>query len=77
MVTRCLMDNNQNKTKPLILLKKECEDNLVQVVNSSGLPAFILEPILMNLLQNIQRLSRIEYEESLKNYNNTSGGDDI
>lgn len=69
------MDNNQNKSKPLILLKKECEDNLVQVVNSSGLPAFILESILMNLLHNIQRLSRIEYEESLKNYSNAFGGD--
>ena len=67
--------NEKNKQKPLILLKKECEDNLVQVVNSSGLPAFILESILMNLLHNIQRLSRIEYEESLKNYSNTSGGD--
>ena len=66
------MDKNNNEQKPLILLKKECEDNLVQVVNSSGLPAFILEPIIANLLQNIQRISRIEYEESLKSYNDKS-----
>ena len=67
----------KTKQKPLIILKKECEDNLVKVINSSGLPAFILEPIVSNILQNIRVLSQKEYEESLQYYKDSPGGDDV
>lgn len=67
------MDNNQ---KPLILLRKECYDNLSEVINNSQLPAFILEPILKDMLQQVQRAMNAEYNAALSYYNHKNSKED-
>lgn len=59
----------ENKPKkPLILIRQECFNSLVDAINSSGLPAFIIEPMLRDLLSETQATMKAEYESSLKWY---------
>lgn len=60
---------NQNMQKPLILLRQDFYDNIVNTINSSGLPAFIIEPILKELLGQTQESMKNEYNLNLKWYN--------
>ena len=60
-------------TKPANLIIEETKENLVKVINESGLPPFLLEPVLKDLYNQISILkqqelekSRQEYEDSLK-----------
>ena len=50
----------------LILKVKEFKEKMVEVVNNSKLPAFILKTILEELLQQIEILEQQEYQEALK-----------
>lgn len=60
------MDNNVNK--PLILVRQECFETLVNIINESNLPAFIIEPMLKDLLKTIQYNMKIEYDQTLALY---------
>lgn len=60
--------------KPLSVRKEEFESSLVQLINNSGLPAYILEPILRSYNMEVKELCRVQaererlqYEESLRN----------
>lgn len=59
--------------KPANLILEETKDNIINTINESGLPAFLLEPILKDLHDQISILkqkelekSKREWEESLK-----------
>lgn len=59
--------------KPTSLLRKEFISNMVALINESGLPFFVIEPVLKDLHETVQneaeRLYQIEkaqYEASLK-----------
>lgn len=58
-----------NKKKPMILLWKECCDNISTIINESQLPAFVLESILKDMLLQVQNAIKIEYNASLSYYN--------
>lgn len=60
---------NQIPEKPLVLIKEECFNALVDVINQSGLPAFIIKPMLQELLNRAQSAMKTEYETTLKWYN--------
>lgn len=60
------MDNTVNK--PLILARQECFETLVKVIDESNLPAFIIEPMLKDLLKTIQHNMKIEYDQTLAWY---------
>ena len=60
---------NQIPEKPLVLIKEECFSALVDVINQSGLPAFIIKPMLQELLNRAQSAMKTEYETTLKWYN--------
>lgn len=52
------MDNNNiNKEKPLSLIIKECRENIESVINNSGLPPYLLEPILKDYYNQVSILS--------------------
>ena len=60
--------------KPLSIKKEEFEQGLVQLINNSGLPAYIIEPILRAYTLEIKGLSeaqtnseRQQYQASLEN----------
>lgn len=54
--------------KPIILIKEETKQKLLDVINQSGLPAFIIEPILSDFLNEIRVVARREYETEKANY---------
>lgn len=55
--------------KPIVVARKEFIDDLVKLINESGLPAFVLEPILKDMLAETQMLMEQDYELNLKEYN--------
>lgn len=60
---------DKNTHKPLILLRQECYDSIANIINNSGLPAFIIEPILNEFLNDTRVAMKNEYEMSLQWYN--------
>lgn len=50
----------------VILLKREFEENLVKLINDSKLPAFILKPIVKDLLEQLNLLEQQQFEQAKK-----------
>ena len=50
----------------VILMKKEFEENLVELINESKLPAFILKPIIKDLLEQLNLLEQRQLEQAQK-----------
>lgn len=51
--------------KELILKERETKEKIVQVVNESGLPAFILKPILKEFYEQVVVLEENQYQQAL------------
>ena len=61
--------------KPITLVRSEFIDKMANLINQSGLPSFIIEPILQNFLNetriDVQRqieIDKAQYENELKAY---------
>lgn len=50
----------------VILKKKEFEEKIVELVNESGLPAFILKPIIKDLFDQLNILDQQQLEQAQK-----------
>lgn len=68
--------------KPISLRKKEFENTVVNLVNTSGLPLIIVEPILKDILGAVQAKldqdylqDKLNYEQSLKDENSKKEGE--
>lgn len=48
----------------LILKEREFKENIVQMINSSGMPAFILKSIIKELFEQLNLLEQKQYEEA-------------
>ena len=48
----------------LIVKEREFREKLAQVVNESGLSAFIIKPILKELLEQVMVLEQQQYEQA-------------
>lgn len=51
----------------LILKEREFKEKIVETINKSNLPAFILRPTLKELFDQITLLEQQQYEQALKN----------
>lgn len=51
----------------LILKEREFKENIVQVVNNSKLPAFIIKPILKDLFEQVNVLEEQQYRKAIEN----------
>lgn len=54
--------------KPANILVEETKEELVKVINESGLPPFLVEPILKDIYNQVTVLKQKELEESKKSY---------
>ena len=54
--------------KPANLLVEETKENIVKIINESGLPPFLVEPIIKDLYNQINILKQQELEQSKKQY---------
>ena len=55
--------------KPTTVARQEFMDALVQLINDSNLPPFVLAPILEGVTRQIADLERQQYEKELAEYN--------
>lgn len=64
--------NNKEVTnmidKPMSILREEFIDNLVGLINNSGLPLFVIEPILQGCLDDVKINARNQYEYEKMQY---------
>ena len=56
--------------KPANLIMEETKENIVKIINESGLPPFLLEPVLKDLYNQISILKQQELEKSKQEYEN-------
>lgn len=54
--------------KPISLKLKEFRDNAVGLINTSGLPLFVIEPILKDILGQVKTKLDQEYLQDKANY---------
>lgn len=54
--------------KPADLIVEETRENLSKVINESGLPPFLIEPIIRDIYNQISFLKQKELENSKKEY---------
>ena len=57
--------------KPTNLIVEETKENIVKTINESGLPPFLLEPVLKDLYNQISILKQQELEKSKQEYENS------
>ena len=50
----------------LILKERKFKEDIVNVVNSSNLPAFIIRPFIQDLLKQIEMLEEKQYDEAIR-----------
>lgn len=55
----------ENNNKPITIARDELATNLVNLINNSGLPLFVVEYILSEILQQVHK-SREEQEAKIK-----------
>lgn len=51
----------------LILGERTLRENIVKIINESGLPAFIIKPILADMFTQVEKLEQQQYETALQN----------
>lgn len=55
--------------KPMSVARHEFIESLTKLINESGLPPFVIEPILGDFHSDIRLLAQQQYELDLENYN--------
>jgi len=49
----------------IILKERELRETIVQAINSSGLPAIIIKPVLVDCITQITTLEQQQYEQAI------------
>lgn len=57
--------------KPITIVREEIKDKIAEVINSSGLPAFVIEPILNDFLIEVRNIAKHQYEYDKQQYEMT------
>ena len=58
-----------DKIKPITLLREEFIENAVELCNNSGLPFFVIEDVLKQLIQETHIAAQKQLEEDKQQYN--------
>lgn len=62
------MKMNENIEKPITVARQEFIDGLVNYINNSGLPLFVVEPILKDMYMEVKTMSQKQYESEKMQY---------
>lgn len=54
--------------KPLTVARQEFAENIVEVINNSGLPAFVMLEIVQSCERELTKLSQQQYEKDKEKY---------
>lgn len=52
--------------KPLTIAQRDFKDALIRSINSSGLPALVLIPVLERALEELRQIDEAQYQADLK-----------
>lgn len=58
-----------SKTKPMEVAHRDFTDTIAQVINNSGLPAFVVAQTLKLILVEVQSVEESAYKQALEEYN--------
>lgn len=67
------MEENKKETKkeiqkPTVVLIEETRRKIGEIINESGLPAFLMAPVMRDLYEEATNASRMEYETQKRQY---------
>lgn len=62
--------------KPITVAREEVKEKIAEVINNSGLPAFIIEPILSDFLVEVRNVAKQQYEYDKRQYELALKNDD-
>lgn len=54
--------------KPATILHKEFREKIVEAINTSGLPAFVLVPVLESALNQVKEIADEQYANDIETY---------
>ena len=54
--------------KPITVVREETKAKIAEVINASGLPAFVIEPILNDFLIEVRNVAKHQYEYDKQQY---------
>lgn len=55
--------------KPITIVREEVKEQIAAIINNSGLPAFVIEPILQDFLMEVRSVAIRQYEYDKQQYN--------
>ena len=55
--------------KPITIIREEVKAQIAAAINNSGLPAFVIEPILQDFLMEVRNVAARQYEYDKQQYN--------
>ena len=61
-------EKNKEIQKPTVVLIEETRRKIGEVINESGLPAFLIAPVMRDLYEEANNASRMEYETQKRQY---------
>ena len=54
--------------KPITVVREEMKAKIADIINTSGLPAFVIEPILNDFLIEVRNVAKHQYEYDKQQY---------
>lgn len=60
--------SNKTTEKPITLVREDFINNIIDTCNNSGLPFFMIEDIMKDLIQQIHAAAKQQLEEDRKKY---------
>ena len=59
---------NSEVMKPITVVRSEFINNLTTLINESGLPPFVIEPVLKDMLYNVRIMAQRQLDEDMQAY---------
>ena len=56
--------------KSTLILREEFASNLINLINTSNVPLYVIEPVLANIVNEINKAIQDQYNRELEAYNN-------
>ena len=54
--------------KPITILYEEFKQDLINLVNNSGLPPFVVEPVIKEVYLEVKQSAKQQYEKDIQEY---------
>ena len=54
--------------KPISIVREEFKQNMIELVNNSNLPMFVVEPIMNEILTEVRAVAKAQFELDKKRY---------